>query len=292
MLAELASLVESIPATFWGVIIGAFFSLGGVVITNRSNDRRLRAQLAHDREVRNRERELSLRKDIYLDAAEAISAGLNAIARFADMDVPYNQLTAGYMEKAASVAKVHVIAREDTAKTVTAFLGELTSAYLRLLPKRFVLGQQKAQLELLKQQIDTFGKERDRMVELMRQFNLEGSNDQRRWTVIQNNFDFESKRVADTATKHDAVAGDFYKQQLQYMKECVDENARLSRLLVPVLSAVRAELELPLDERAYMDIIDDNIQKQEARIDDFLRAAQQLAAQPPIAADAPQASRR
>jgi len=66
--SQLLALIERIPATFWGVVIGSFFSLGGIVIANRANDRRLREQLKHDREMRNRDRELSLRKDVYLSA--------------------------------------------------------------------------------------------------------------------------------------------------------------------------------------------------------------------------------
>lgn len=289
MFTEILDLIGMIPAAFWGVAIGSFFSLGGVYLTNRSNDHRLRVQLAHDREIRNRERELSLRKEIYLAAAEAISAGLNTIGRFPDLEIPHNQLTASYMEKSASIAKVQVIAKEDTAKAVTAFLGELSSTYFRLIPKRAQLSGQKAAMGFLKEQMNTFAKERDRMIELMRQYNLEGADDKRRWDVIQNNFNFEQQRIADSSKEHDAIAKSLYTKQLQFMKECVGESGRLNRLLVPVLASVRAELEMPLNEDAYMQIIEVGIQKQEARIDEFLQEATRLTApQPPVAKDAPQ----
>lgn len=119
--AELLALVDKIPATFWGVVIGSFFSLGGVFLTNRSNDRRLRAQLAHDREIRSRERELSLRKDIYMSAAEAISAGLNAIARFSDLEVPHNQVAAFYLEKSSSIAKIMLSPKRTRQKQLRSF---------------------------------------------------------------------------------------------------------------------------------------------------------------------------
>ncbi len=45
VLAEVLRLIEKIPATFWGVVIGSFCTLGGVVLTNRANDKRLREQL-------------------------------------------------------------------------------------------------------------------------------------------------------------------------------------------------------------------------------------------------------
>ena len=92
-------LIEKIPASFWGVVVGSFLSLGGVVVSNRANDRRLCQQLAHDRELKNRERELSLRKDIYLSAAEAIATGINSLGSFANLDISNDKLTAAYIEK-------------------------------------------------------------------------------------------------------------------------------------------------------------------------------------------------
>jgi len=172
-----------------------FFSLGGVVITNRANDRRLRAQLVNDRELRNRERELSLRKDVYLGAAEAISAGLTAIGRFANLDLPNDKITEVYLEKASSIAKIHVIAKEETVKSVVDFVNELGTAYLRLFAMRYPLVIDKNQLAILDKQIESFANERDRMIELMKQFNLEGNTDKRRWEVIQNNFKFEQERI-------------------------------------------------------------------------------------------------
>jgi len=62
-------LLNGIPATFWGVVIGSLFTLTGVYLTNRASDRRLRSQLQNDRELKNREREMTFRKETYAAAA-------------------------------------------------------------------------------------------------------------------------------------------------------------------------------------------------------------------------------
>jgi hypothetical protein len=146
ILTEVLRLIEKIPATFWGIVIGSFFTLGGVVLTNRANDRRLREQLRHDRELRNRDRELSLRKDVYMSAAEAIWAGLSAVGRFGDLDIPNNKLTEAYMEKSPAIAKVHVIANEQTVRAQTNLASELNATYMRLFAKRVPLIAQKVQI--------------------------------------------------------------------------------------------------------------------------------------------------
>lgn len=122
ILNQLLALTEKIPAAFWGVVIGSFFSLGGIMIANRANDRRLREQLRHDREMRNRDRELSLRKDVYLSVAEAVLAGIAVIGRIADLEIPNNKVMEAYADKSPAIAKAHVIANERTVEALTTVL--------------------------------------------------------------------------------------------------------------------------------------------------------------------------
>lgn len=249
ILNQLLAMIGRIPASFWGVLVGSFFSLGGVVLANRANDRRLREQLKHDRDIRNRDRELSLRKDVYLSAAEAVSAGITAIGRFADLEIPNNKLTEAYIDKSPAIAKVHVIANERTAEALTNLLGELNGAYLHLFAKRYPLLVQRNQISLLQQQINNFSQERDRMLELMKQFNLDGATDQRRWEVIDENFKFEQKRIAETSKRLADLYADLSVKQLQFMKECIEETNRLGRLTVPLIASGRANLRCPLTKR-------------------------------------------
>jgi len=289
---ELWALIEKIPASFWGVVVGAFFSLGGVALTNRATDRRQRKQLAHDREVKDRDRELSLRKDVYLAAAEAISAGFMSVSRFPNLDVPHEKITEAYLEKSPAISKVHVIAREETARAVAIFTSELAAVYMRLFAKRIPLLVQKQHLASLTEQIATFGKERDRMLNLMKQHNLEGSVDQRRWDVIERHFTFEQQRITETARQHDQLAAPFYAAQLRYTQDCIAEMAQLTRLLVPTVVAVRRELDLPIDEAAYAQLLEDGLRKQEATMREFLENVYRYTAAQPVApGDAPQAAR-
>ena len=137
---DIIALIEKIPATFWGVVVGSFFTITGVLLTNRSNTNRLRIQLDHDREIKKEERELTLRKEIYLAAAEAISSGIQMIGSIANLNVSYDKLMESFSEKAPAIAKVNVIANEDTIKALTAFMEELTSGLLRLSHQRIKLG--------------------------------------------------------------------------------------------------------------------------------------------------------
>lgn len=103
---------NQVPPGLWtvtstvGVVFAAFIALRGVKHTNRENNKRQQEQLSHEREMQKIERELSLRKEVYLAAIEAMSAGIIAIKRFSDVCIPSDKLTEIYFEKTPLIDKV------------------------------------------------------------------------------------------------------------------------------------------------------------------------------------------
>lgn len=239
MFPDLLAWLEKIPATLWGIVIGSFIALGGVYLTNRAQDRRQQAQLAHDRELRNRDREFALRRDVYLAASEAMSACTLSIVQFGNLDIPHDQVVAGYIDKLPSIAKIDVIASEQTVRAVREFIGELGAAYMRLSPKRITLDVQKRQLNRLQEQAQRIS----------------------------------GPAIAENA-KQIVAAAKSLTGQLKFQEECNAEVLRLSRLLISVLLSVRSELELPLDEAGYRNVVEASLKKQEAGLKDLLQPVQ------------------
>lgn len=285
ILADLSCLFEQIPASFWGVVFGSILSLGGVALTNRASDRRLLAQFDHERLQKTKERGMALRKEVFLAAAEAIAAGMNAIGRFANFDLPNDQVTADYVAKAPAIAKVHVIARAETVKAMVGFTGELGALFMKLFARRFELMGEKSAITLIDNQVAEFGKERDRVLEMIKQHNIEGTVNERRWNVLQGDFEFEQKRVSEALARRAELVGALQPKHLAFMRECVDHTASLGKLLVPVLSAVRAELELEFDDQTYSMLLDDSVAKQQHAIDEFIKKFMPAAAQPALRGD-------
>jgi hypothetical protein len=288
----LADLLAQIPATFWSFIIAGLFtlsaSLSSIFLTNRAHDSRLRTQLAHDRDLKNRDREMALRRDIYLAAAEAAAAGLIAVGRFANLDVSDEKLTEGYLDKAPSLTKVPIIAKEETVRAVTNFSVELNAAFLILFARRLPLVLQKQHISFLSGQIDIFTKEQSRMLELMKQYNMDGINDPHRWDMIQHTFDFERSRVEQTTQEIKTLNASLIPEQLKFMEEVYDEMIKLGRFLTPALFTIRKELELPLDETEFRRISEEATARQVESLTKFMQQVRSLiAAQTAAAGDAP-----
>ena len=113
-------------------------------------------------------------------------------------------------------------------------------------------------------------------IELMKQFNLDGATDKRRWEVIEESFNFEKRRIAETSKQQAILSADLSVKVLQLVKECSDETNKLSRLTVPVIASARAELEMPIDEQAYAEVIEQSIKKTQANMEAFMENIRSL----------------
>ncbi len=114
------------------------------------------------------------------------------------------------------------------------------------------------------------------MLELMKQYNLQGLVDENLWKTIEGNFKFEAERFDRTLEQKTNLLGALIADQLNLAKECVKELNGLSRLLVSVVVAVRKELEIPIDEENYERMIEESVTKQTDNVTQFLEQIRTL----------------
>lgn len=256
--------------TLAGAVVAAMVALVGIVITHRGNERRFAAQLAYDREQKRIEREMELRREVYLATADAIVAGLGLIGRYADISIPREELAKDFSEKRSALSKVHLVGREATVTALLAFTQEFGLSVLRLSLLRNPLVQMQTRLKLLDTQMQTFCKERDRMVDLMKQLNFDGNQDAHRWDFVRNTFEFEKKRVNDCIAEHAALSAKLRNDWAVFAAECFATSNKLSALLPPAVKAVRDELELPIDYEFYVKTIDEGLRRHQEALSGYL----------------------
>jgi hypothetical protein len=267
----LIHLLGDIPATFWGVVVGSLFTLTGIYFTNRASDRRLRVQLQNDRELKSREREMTFRKDTYALAAEAIAVSISALAKFSDLSFSLKEISATYLDKSPVLAKVNLVAGEDTLRALANFGTEFAGAFLRLTQQRMVLSVLQEQIAGKAALLRGFEKTRDAMIELMRHHNIDGIQDSRRFEAIQTNYEFEAGRIATTNQELQQMITELSAKHLPFAKECFVEAARVNRLTIPLLVAARMELESSISKEQYAEILHQTQAKQGGQLDEFIQ---------------------
>jgi hypothetical protein len=270
-LQSFAQLLGKIPASFWGVVVGALFPLLGIFFTNRANNRRLSLQLQNDRELKNREREMTFRKDTYAAAAEAIAASMSVLSKLSELSFSLKEVSATYLDTSPILAKVNLVAGEDTIRALANFGTEFARAFLRLAQQRMVLSILQEQIAVKVALVNDFEKTRDAMIELMRHHNIEGTQDVRRFEAIQKNFEFEAGRIATTHQEILQMTAELYAKHGPFAKQCFVESNNISRLLVPLLVAARMELELSFSKEKYAEILHQTYSNLEGNLDEFLQ---------------------
>jgi len=153
--------LTQIPASFWGVVFGSFFSILAVWLSNRASERRLNAQFLHEQTIKAKERELNLKKDIYLPVSEAVSAGISTLTRLADLDLPHRDVFMQYHEKSPVLARVHVVAEMETIRRMADLTGELNAEMLRLRITRDQLLKERQTLRIDVDSMNKLGNKRD-----------------------------------------------------------------------------------------------------------------------------------
>jgi hypothetical protein len=280
LLLSIIELLNKIPATFLGVVVGSLFTLTGIFLTNRAGDRRLRQQLQTDRELKNREREMTFRKETYGAAAEAIAVSVNALPKLCDLSLSLQQISATYHENSPVLAKVNLVAGEDTILALAEFGRGFATAFFRLSQQRMILDILQQQIAGRAVALQGFEKTRDAMVELMRHHNIEGNHDTRRFEAIQGIYEFEAGRIASTTQEIQQLVAELQARHRPFTKECFAESIRVNRLLTPLLVAARTELELSISKEKYAEILNETYAHLEKQMDEFIENIALVTAEP------------
>jgi len=247
--------LRALPETLVGVVIGSFFTLAGVVLTNRTNLKNSKLQLVHDREQKAKERALSMRRDVYLDAAEALSAGISTLVRHGDLSLTPAALMEDYKNKSGSIAKVHVIASERTALRFVEFVRELSASIVKLTIQRNELVAMRSRMLAALEGMKKHHESRDKYVELLKLHHLDGSMDERRFKVLDQGFQFEQSAAERRAREHDSLLEELRPKHLEFVQICQRENARLAPMLLPLIESIREDLEQPINIKEYEKVL-------------------------------------
>lgn len=282
IVSALSAFVAWIPESVWGIAFGSLISFSAVMLATRAGDKRLLAQFKHERDKATKDREMSLRKEVFFDAADAVSAGIDAIPNFANLNVAVDNITSDVRKKSSALGRVYVIAKIETIERFVELQTQLGEIYLKLFARRAELEKESAKLKLIDSQVEQFGKERDRFLEMIKQHNIEGTRDQRKWDVLHGNFEFEQTRITKLLEEREALVASVAPVHAEFIRECAAHVQAVRKASIgPLLAAVRAELELEFNHQAFQALTNESVAKQSAALDAFVNQLMPSNTQPP-----------
>lgn len=267
---DLLNQLAKVPDTIWAAVIASLLTIGGVILTNLHSRKQQREALVHDSNQRDREREMSLRKEVYMPAIETISTFHGLLSRLPDLNLPEREYTSALQSNSGAIGKIHVIASNETVQSVMRVQQVAGIAFIRCWPIRASLVNRKAEIDELTRLIEQSIQEEVRIIELMKQHNIDGSTDGRRWKILNDNIDFEIHNRSKHEKRKQELLAEQNPALLEFTQDCFNETLKIAELIPPAILAIRKELNLPLDENSYLEACKEQVQKARAAFNEFI----------------------
>jgi len=270
LVASITEIVLKIPDTVWAAVIASVLTLGGVLLTNRGSNNRLISQLAHDANERENERLMELRKTVYLEAVEAISKNYMIVAQMSDLELADKEIIEVFANSSASINKVNLIGTQKTVCAMSKLSSELSRVYLMLSAKRLPLIKRKTDIKILDNMIEVSSREKDRILKMMKEFNLQGIKDERQWNVINENYGFENTQSKEFMSERDLLVEGNKKEICDYSMKCYKSLKEVGTLTANAIAAVREEMNLEFDGESFKELMEKLYRNGEECLEEFL----------------------
>jgi hypothetical protein len=243
--------INLIPDVVWSGLIASTITLLGVFVMNLGNDSRLRLQLKHDSNEKERVRAADLRRDVFLPAAEELIKAMNFLGGLPNSDLTKINPMEGVQGFFAASAKLHLVADERTAGPVTEFSAAFGQLSLRVIAKIVPLQTLRNEIHILdglyeKSQADANRvlSEKGRMVEA-------GNNDRVLFELLGKAFEMHQVMATGYAQERTEKWKNYNELMRQFVLFLMTEMKAVSQLYIPLLVALRRDLGFNTDTDLY-----------------------------------------
>ncbi|UJH77385.1 hypothetical protein L0U95_22150 (plasmid) [Burkholderia cenocepacia] len=157
--------LSRIPNVVWSGIVASLITVLGVLVTNAGLSKRHRQQLAHSASESKVEREMELRRDIYMPAIEATVIATSAIGGLSNPVTSQDDVTEKYADAAAKLGKASAIASPETVRTLGTLTERMRVLYTKLLICRQPIMNAHSRMSAAIALIDRNSQDRDRWIQ-------------------------------------------------------------------------------------------------------------------------------
>lgn len=235
-----ADFVRAIPEGLWGVLLGSLLAFGATYVATRR-------QLLHDAEQRERDRKMSLRRDVFLEVADGLAGTTDYFFKFANADVPLVELGAS-TQKYGWLNKLYVIASLETIEAFSEANGQYGAAVFDLMRERLRVEDLKHKIDGVGQQIELCVSEQRHVGEL-----AAALANQVRTAQVMDEQKLTAQRWEDSVeerTRLDREQSEYLDAKLRIQKSllerAVQHTLAYQSKLRKALSAIRNELDFPI----------------------------------------------
>lgn len=256
--------ISQIPNVIWSAIIASLLTFLGVMWTNKGNERRQIALLEHEKEKFQLEQKLALKKEVFLNLASSFADVLGIIPKLMDLNFSEKDINEQLSDHSGIIAKSYLAAKENSVAEILNYSSETTETFLNLMKERNILMDHKKAIEIYQEMVDSANTEKNRILSMMKEFNLQGRNDKHTFDYLDESYKLQEDIIKSSNENIKEQKSILKPLHINYSKKCIEEHGRLLSLLPPMTIALRNELDNDGDSEVFIDALNGNISRMNA----------------------------
>lgn len=247
----LAELLSQVPNVVWSGLLASLLTLTGVFISNASNTKRLRIQLAHDATEKGKERTGKLRQEVYLLVAEELGKANQNISSLASSDLTKDNALNEMNGLFSAIAKLQLVAEPNTAYLANELSAKYGAAILRLLVASDPLRRTRIDIDIANKSYEESVEQVKRYEGTISDMTDSGQVDMKALEQLQKRYDYHLNQMLAHTQTRDELWEIYTSRQLAFTKALISEMKPLSSQYVEAFMAIRSDLGLPADRQQF-----------------------------------------
>jgi hypothetical protein len=264
---------ESLRTIAVGLVAGALgflLSMFSNFLANR-HARKLQAQtFEFEQSQRQEERHQQLRREVYLPAAEAAVATLTVFGKTADVAIDDSDIQKIIQPFSIAVAQVQLVGGPETVRAVSAAQRAILKAFIECMGERIPLKGRHAAIQIADRMHKQHQADLDRWLEMMRQYNLEGTRDNAKWAAIQEQNKFSEQQRDEVWREWQTLTRLQVQEILAIVRGAPARLAPIYKALNPALVAMRVELKMDPAREMLEQELQKNLAETTASLESFV----------------------
>ncbi len=244
ILSTLIESIKAIPDVIWGIIIGSLLTWIGIYL-----------QLKHDSREKEKERKMSLRRDVYLLAAEKFGQELSYLMNFFQTSKPSPE---GYHE---AITQIDMIGNNETIVAINSFNDFIVEAFLELVPLRENIDRLLKESDRYTKQAERNRIKADKHLQEKKEYIQQGIVDTQRLSFIEAEYQLAGTFEEESLNKLKDIAEKVIKLNYELSLKCQQKSKKADELMTPIIVAIRKELDFSFDYEAYIVMKKESVKK-------------------------------
>lgn len=271
-MTDITELLRSVPDVIWSAVIASCLTLGGVLVSNRSNTKRLEVQLHHDATEKQKERTAALRREVYLRTVEELTVANSHLASLPNADPTKANLADGLQGFLSSAAKLQLVAEPQTALLANQLVASYTELLLKLMIRVAPLHRAKLDINISDDLYNKAQAEVNRVLSEMTKYNESAQSSHEVFEALQQSFENHQKFASKHAEDRGKAWEHFNQLNIEFSRMLIADMQTLGQEQIPVMVEIRRDLGLTTDLNAFSDQMQANWKHMSGQMDALLKA--------------------